>query len=156
MKKSKEFILTSAISILITYTLVLSLVSQAFPAGQASKTLSSTGTIQIQTTEGIGVYSNSWCTTPQSTISWGTLQPGGINTANIYIKNEGDSPQTLTLETSGWVPTSASNYLTLSWNYNNQPINPNAIIQITLTLSVDPNIQGITNFGFDISIVGSS
>ena len=156
MKKSKEFILTSAISILITYTLVLSLVSQAFPAGQASKTLSSTGTIQIQTTEGIGVYSNSQCTTPQSTISWGTLQPGGINTVNIYIKNEGDSPQTLTLETSSWVPTSASNYLTLSWNYNNQPINPNVIIPITLTLSVDPNIQGITNFGFDISIVGSS
>jgi hypothetical protein len=153
--KSKEFLITTAMIVLITYTLSLSLVSQAFPAQQATKTLSSAGTIQIQTTAGLGVYSNSQCTTALSALSWGTLTNGENKTTTVYIKNEGNSPATLSLETSNWYPTSASTYLTLSWNYNNQPINPSQVVQVTLTLSVSPNIQGITNFSFDVTIVGS-
>ena len=59
----KEYIITGAMLTLITYTLGLSLVSQVFPAGQTSKTFSSTGAIQIQTTAGIGIYSDSQCNT---------------------------------------------------------------------------------------------
>ena len=54
--RSKEQIITAAMLLLITYTLSLSCISQAFPEGQESKTISSTGTIQIQTTTGIGIY----------------------------------------------------------------------------------------------------
>ena len=141
--------------LLITYTLGLSLVTQAFPAGQAAKTLSSAGTIQIQTTAGIGVYSNAQCNTQLTSVSWGTLQPGGNQIAICYIKNEGNTPITLSLQASNWSPSSASNYLALSWNYNNQPISPDQVVPITLTLSVASNIAGITNFGFDITIIGS-
>ena len=151
----KEALITGAMLILITYTLCLSLVTQAFPAGQAIKTFSSTGTIQIQTTAGIGIYSNSQCSNQLNSVSWGTLQPGGTQTATCYIRNEGNTPITLTLQVSNWNPAAASNYLALNWNYNNQPISPNQVVQVTLTLSVNPNIQGITTFGFDITIVGS-
>ena len=96
---NKEFIITSAMLLLITYTLGLSLVTQAFPAGQAAKTLSSAGTIQIQTTAGIGVYSNAQCNTQLTSVSWGTLQPGGNQIAICYIKNEGNTPITLSLVT---------------------------------------------------------
>ena len=153
--RSKESIITGAMLILITYTLGLSLVTQAFPASQATKTFSSSGAIQIQTTAGIGVYSNSQCSTQLSSILWGTLQPGGSQSAICYIKNEGNTPITLSLQASNWSPASASNYLALSWNYNNQPISPNQVVQVTLTLSVASNIAGITNFGFDITIIGS-
>ena len=152
MKKSKEFILTSVMAIVITYTLALSLVSQAFPAGQTSRSLSSTGTIQIQTTEGIGVYSNSQCTVAQSTISWGTLEPGGAKNVIVYIKNEGSTPITLGLDSSNWSPLAASNYLNLGWNYNNQPIGAGGSIAVTLTLTVSASITGITSFAFDITI----
>jgi hypothetical protein len=152
---SKESIITGAMLMLITYTLGLSLVTQAFPADQASKTLSSSGAIQIQTTAGIGVYSNSQCSTQLNSVSWGTLQPGENQNAICYIKNEGNTPITLTLQASNWSPASASNYLALSWNYNNQPISPDQVVQVTLTLSVASNIAGITNFGFDITIIGS-
>jgi len=152
---SKESIITGAMLMLITYTLGLSLVTQAFPADQASKTLSSSGAIQIQTTAGIGVYSNSQCSTQLNSVSWGTLQPGENQNAICYIKNEGNTPITLTLQASNWSPSSASNYLALSWNYNNQPISPDQVVQVTLTLSVASNIAGITNFGFDITIIGS-
>jgi hypothetical protein len=154
----KESIITGALLILITYTLGLSLVSQAFPASQTSKTLSSTGSIQIQTTVGIGVYSNSQCTTPLTSMSWGTLEPGGTQNVVCYIKNEGSLPTTLSMYASNWDPESlaTSNYLVLSWNYDSNPISPDAAVQITFTLSVSSDITGITTFSFDITIVGSS
>jgi hypothetical protein len=155
---SKESIITGAMLILITYTLGLSLVSQAFPAAQTSQTLSSTGTIQIQTTYGIGVYSDSQCSTPLSSMSWGTLEPGGSQNVVCYIKNEGSSSTTLSMYASNWYPESlaTSNYLVLSWNYNGHSINPDDSVQVTFTLTVDASIEGITNFSFDITIVGSS
>ena len=153
--RSKEFIITGAMLVIVTYTLGLSLVSQAFPAAQTSKTLSSTGTIE---TIGVGVYTDFQCNTPLSSIPWGTLEPGESQSVICYIKNEGGNPATLSLETSNWNPQSLATtyYLTLSWNYNGQPIAANAVVQITFTLSVASNIQGITNFSFDITIVGSS
>jgi len=153
---SKESIITSAMLILVTYTLGLSLVSQAFPAGQTSTTLSSTGAIQIQTSAGIGVYSDVQGSTPLTSVSWGTLQPGGSQNVICYIKNEGSAATTLSLETSNWSSTAAENYLDLSWNYNGNPIDPDAVVQITLTLTVAANIEGVSTFSLDITIVGSS
>ncbi len=150
----KEFIFASAILILITYTATLFLVMQVFPAGQTTLALSSTGS--IHTTEGLRAYSNLECTSPQTSIEWGELEKGGSTTVTIYVKNVGDSPQTLSLVTSDWTPTSAAEYLTLTWNYNNQPLNPNGVVQITLTLSVDSDSQGITDFGVNLLIVGNA
>ena len=153
---SKESIITGAMLILITYTLGLSLVSQAFPAAQTSKKISSTGSIQIQTTVGLGVYSDSQCYNPLTSMSWGTLEPGGSQNVYCYIKNEGNVPTTLSMYTSNWSPGSAENYLTFSWNYNSNPINADEVVQIRFRLTVSSAIEGITNFSFDITIVGSS
>ena len=156
----KEAIITGAMLMLITYTLGLSLVSQAFPAGQTTRTFSSSGTIQIQTPpeSGISVYSDSGCTSPLTSLTWGTLQPGGSQDVICYIKNEGDTALTLSLQTSNWQPTSpvaAQDYLSLGWNYDNQPLSPDQVVPITLTLSVASNIHDITTFGFDVTIVSS-
>ena len=153
---SKESIITGAMIILVTYTLGLSLVSQAFPATQTTQTLSSSGSIQIQTTADLGVYSDPACTIPLTSLSWGTLQPGGSQTHSCYIKNEGDTALTLSLQTTGWNPAIAENYLNLSWNYNGASIGAGAVIHVTFTLSVDAGITGVSTFSFDITIVGTS
>jgi len=153
---SKESLITGAMIILITYTLGLSLVSQAFPATQTTQTLSSSGSIQIQTTADLGVYSDPACTTPKTSLSWGTLPPGGSQTQDCYIKNEGDLALTLSLQTTGWNPPAAGNYLDLTWDYNGAPIGVGAVIHVTFTLSVDAGITGVTTFSFDITIVGTS
>jgi len=57
--------------------------------------------------------------------------------------------------TSNWNPSNASDYMTLSWDYGGQSINPDEVVQVTFTLSVDASIDGITGFSFDITIVGS-
>lgn len=150
---SKEAIITVSMITLIIYTLTLSLVGQAFPAQQTTKTLSSTGTIQ---TVGVGVYSDSQLTTPVTAITWGTLEPGASQDFVCYIRNEGNAPSTLTLAISNWSPPAASSYLTLSWDYTGQSINPGSAVLVTFTLEVDPSITGITTFGFDITIIGSS
>ena len=149
----KETLISGAMLLLITYTLGISFVSQGLPATQSSRTLSSSGTI---ITVGVGVYSNSQCTTPLTSITWGTLEPGGNQTMTCWIENDGDVSTTLSMFTSNWSPAEAENYLTLSWDYSGQSINPGNSVQVTFTLSVSPSIEGITNFGFDITIVGSN
>ena len=151
----KESIITGAMLILVTYTLGLSLVSQAFPQDQTNKTLSSSGSIQIQTTAGIGIYSDAQCNYPLTSMAWGTLEPGGSQAVVCYIKNEGDTATTLSMYDSNWYPSNAEDYLSLNWNYNGQPINEDASVQVTFTLSVSASIAGITSFSFDITIVGT-
>lgn len=149
----KELIITSSVLILVTCTLTLLLVTQVFPAGQTSVTLSSTGS--IQTTEGIGVYSNFACTAPKTTIEWGSLEKGGNSNVVIYVKNEGDSPLTLSFMASDWTPSNAPEFLSISWDYDNQPLSPGDSVQITFTLSVDPDIQGISTFGLNLYLIGN-
>lgn len=154
--RSKETIITGAMLILITYTLALSLVGQGLTAGQSTKTLSSTGSIMIQTTYGIGVYSDAPCIIPQTTMDWGTLSPGATNTITCYIKNEGSVATTLSKEVSNWSPTNAQSYLTLNWNYQGQTINPGESLAVTFSLEVSPSISGITNFSFQITVIGNN
>jgi hypothetical protein len=150
---TKEKIIAVTVMLLISYTISLSFVSQAFPAAQTSKTLTSSGSIQIQTSTGIEIYQDSGCTTSLSSVSWGTLVPGESQQYPIYVRNEGNTPITLSLDTSDWTPWSASQYLSLSWNYNNQEIGEDQMVPILLTLNVDSDISGIDNFSFEINIV---
>ena len=154
--KSKEYMITAAMLLLVTYTLSLSFVSQAFPAVQTSKTLSSTGAIQIQTSAGIGIYSNSQCNSQLSSMTWGTLEPGAAQNIVCYIKNEGTMPTILSMQTSDWTPSTASDYLSLTWDYSELAIDPGVVVQITFMLNVSPDVTGITNFSFDVIIIGSS
>lgn len=107
-------------------------------------------------TIGIGAYWDPSLTSKVSTTNWGFLQPGDQKSFTVYVHNEGNSPVTLSLSTSNWTPSTASAYLELTWNYNNQTINPSAQMQVTLTLTVSPDITGISNFSFDIIIAASS
>ncbi len=74
--------------------------------------------------------------------------------ATIYLRNEGNAPITFTLDTENWSPSNASAYITLSWDYASQTVDPGTVVKINLTLAVSSNVTGITNFTFDIVITG--
>ncbi|UCD25991.1 MAG: hypothetical protein JSV75_03510 [Candidatus Bathyarchaeota archaeon] len=150
--KSKELAIASATLILVTFTLALSIVGQALSPAQTSRTLSNAGAVR---TIGVGVYWDNACTDVTSSIDWGTLEPGSNKNFTYYIRNEGNSPSTLSMYTSNWGPQNAPDYINLSWDYDGQSLNPNEVAQVTFTLSVSASIDGITNFRFDITIVGS-
>lgn len=150
--KSKEFVVAGATLTLVTYALALSLAGQVFSAVQTSRTVSNAGTVKAI---GVGVYWDYDCANPLSSIDWGVLEPGSSGNVTCYIRNEGTSVSTLSMYTSNWSPSNASDYMTLSWNYGGHSINPDEVEQVSFTLSVDAGIDGITSFSFDITIVGS-
>jgi hypothetical protein len=106
---------------------------------------------------GVGVYWDSHCTDTVSSIDWGHLTPGSVKNVVVYIRNEVEEPLYLILSTMNWNPSKAFdyNYITLRWDYSGQRTNPSEALKITLILSVNRYIEGISIFSFDIVIIGS-
>jgi hypothetical protein len=150
--KRTEVIVASATLVLIAYTLTLSIVGVALSSLQTSKVLSNTGTVKAI---GVGVYSEYACINPVTSINWGTLEPGQTVNKTVYIKNTSNVPVTLSMITQNWNPSGASNYITCTWNSEGNPLNVNQVISAVLTLSVRSNITGVTDFSFNIVIIGS-
>jgi hypothetical protein len=73
----------------------------------------------------------------------------------VYIRNEGNTAATLFMHSTNWTPSNAESYLDLTWDYDGQVINPFDSIPVTFILTVSPEIEGITNFGFDLTIVAT-
>ena len=107
-------------------------------------------------TIGINVYWDAECTNKMTEINWGILDPGWIGNVTGYLKNEGNYPVVLSVHTENWNPVGASSYISISWDYNNQTIEPNQIVPVVFTLSVSETIQGIESFSFDIVIIATS
>ena len=122
--------------------------------GQLNQTLSigSRGTVKAV---GVGVYWDSSCSSAVSFVDWGTVEPGSMRNVTIYIRNEGNWAVSLFMFADNWSPTDASNYMVLSWDYAGQAVDPQEVVQTTLTLSASSGIEGITDFSFDI-IMGVS
>jgi hypothetical protein len=103
----------------------------------------------------VGVYNDTGCTTPLTSIPWGVLEPGTSQNKTIYVKNTGNYALTLSLNTTNWSPANAKNYMRLTWNYAGQVLSAGQSIQLKLSLMVYANITGITSFTFDIIIKGT-
>lgn len=104
----------------------------------------------------IDVYADSELTQLISTIEWGSVEAGGSDSKTVYIKNAGDENVTLSLATENWDPAGAAEYMELSWDYDGNTIEPESVVEVTLTLTVDSSITGIEGFSFDIVIIGSA
>jgi len=118
---------------------------------QSYMRVSSYGTVK---TLGVSAYWDENYTILVTDVDWGMLDPGSSNNVTIYLRNDGNIPINLTLSAENWNPTNASEYISFSWNYNGTPLNPNEVLRVTLTLDVDVNINGITDFRFEIIITG--
>jgi len=137
---------------MVVVTLSLAFFSFLAILGGLSQTLSIGSRGTIQATIGVGVYGDISCSSPVPSVDWGTVEPGSTKNFTIYIRNEGNVAVTLFVYADNWNPLDASNYMSLSWDYANQTIDPQEIVQSTLTLSTSPAIEGITNFNFNILI----
>ncbi len=100
----------------------------------------------------LGVYWDINCTGRVGSIDWGSLYRGSQENVNVYIRNEGDGPVYLSLDTTDWQPSKASQFMSLDWNYNKQMLYPAEVMPLTLRLSVSSIIIGITAFSFNIVV----
>jgi len=139
--------------ILVGCALSLSTLNQVMSSMQTNTKISNQGALKAV---GVGVYWDSDLTNKVSSIDWGILEPGSNVNKTVYIRNEGNAAATLSMTTSNWNPSNASNYITLTWNYGGQTLNVNESVQVKLTLSASSSVTGITNFSFDITITATS
>lgn len=130
----------------------MGLIASTLGALVATRTISNSGSI---TTVGVGLYSDSGCTNVLSSISWGTLNPGDVKTYTMYVKDTGTVPVTLNMTVGNWNPTSASTYMSLTWNQEKYVLPAGQVVQAVLTLSVSSSISSVTSFSFDITITGT-
>jgi len=141
---------------IVFYTVLIGIIIIAIPIVNAlmtnSVTIGNTGSIKAI---GVSVYWDLACTNEVSSLDWSALEPGSAENKTIYIKNTGNAVETLSLDTENWNPANASTYITLTWNYDGLPIDPNGIVEVTMTLTISPSITGITSFSFDILIISS-
>ena len=59
------------------------------------------------------------------------------------------------MTTENWSSINAQNNMDLSWNYNGVAIQPDQVKEITLTLSVNTECPELSNFEFNIVIIGA-
>jgi ABC-type multidrug transport system fused ATPase/permease subunit len=101
---------------------------------------------------GVGIYWDRACTNRTVFLDWGYIAAGSSTSLTVYVKNEGNSAVSLWLSTSTWTPVTSSSHISLSWNYSRQILNTGQIIPLTLTLTVEPALTGVTNFIFSTTI----
>ncbi len=119
-----------------------------------TQTLPSTGSITPISAVGVAIYSDAALTSPLSSISWGSLNPGSQTTATIYIKNTGNIPETLSMNPTSWNPSNANTYLTCTWNPTSTTIAAGASTQATITLAAASGAIA-ASFSFNVVITGS-
>ena len=105
-------------------------------------------------TIGVGVYEESQCLNPLTSIDWGILEPSETKTYSCFVRNEANVPIILNMTCENWKPVNASSFIFLGWDYAGHMLEVNEVVGVLLSLSVSPDIEGITSFSFDILIAG--
>jgi hypothetical protein len=104
---------------------------------------------------GVGVYTNSACNNPLSSVDFGLLDAGSQKDITFYLRNEGNTDIDLSMTSKNWNPTEAADYLSLTWNREGQLMEPDQVISCVMTLTVSPNIQNIDSYSLTITITAS-
>lgn len=166
LRRSKKTILL--IIIVAAATLIISGTISIILDGRNSISLPSIGYIH---TVGVKAYWDPTLQNQTAQIAWGTIYPGSSNNVTLYLQSSSNVPATLSLATTNWTYSNANNtvaagpsdttpYMNVTWNYQNQTLNPGQTFQTTLTLTTDNSASfltflvnnNITQFNMDITI----
>ncbi|MEX2737469.1 MAG: hypothetical protein Q6356_000140 [Candidatus Wukongarchaeota archaeon] len=105
-------------------------------------------------TIGVGVYKDVECLEALTVIDWGVLELSETKTCSCFVRNEANVPIVLNLTSENWLPVNASSFIFLGGDYAGHMLEVNEVVGVLLSLSVSPDIAGITSFWFDILIAG--
>lgn len=120
----------------------------------AEVTFQSSGIIA---TAGVEVYYDEDCQNPVGSIDWGMIEPGFSTNITIYVKNRGNTPLVISINTSDWQPSIAEKYINISLITEQTVVNPKTVAREVINLYVSKDVQeNITSFNCTITIVGVS
>lgn len=118
------------LALLIAYSLVVGITTDWFSRSQRIPT---SGNIKAI---GVEIFWDKESNDKVYSIDWGTIHSGSSYNVTIQIRNISNFNTTLYLETVYWNPVNLSDYMNLTWDYKNQTVQPGAMVEVTLTLSV--------------------
>jgi hypothetical protein len=97
--------------------------------------------------------------------AYGSLMPGqSVNSAKVYLRNEGNVPVTLSLSAADWVfrnsagvslSQSYKQYFGLSWDYDNSELGVNETVAVTFTLAISASIVNVATFSFRLVVTAT-
>lgn len=155
----------AAVLLSLSLFIVISSAPSIFGLLTDTLTISSSGNVMVVDGGGDGgsppptvdlkVCWDSECTDEVTTIDWGVMYPGSMVNVTIYLKNEGNTPLAVSLNTSDWNPASATDYISLSWDHSGEVLAVGEVVQVTLTLSVSSSISGISSFSVNLIIIAT-
>jgi hypothetical protein len=165
-KKTVLLILTVA-----AITLIISTVISIWLTRYDNLRVPSLGTIHAV---GVKAYWDTSLENETKEIQWGTIYPGSSNNVTIYLQSTSNIQAILELRTANWTflnstdmivsgPSDSTQYINLTWNYNNATVSSGETVQVTLTLSADNSSNFISflidkdvrYFSFDMIILAS-
>lgn len=128
----------------------------AFALLTTTRTVPSTGTIYAFR---VTVYANEACTDQVYQINWTTINPGGTDVKDFYVKNDaGNLGMDLSMATSGWSgnPTNTTDVATLTWNATSHHLaaGESACAEFTLAIADNAETQAGLTFSFDVNVTG--
>lgn len=168
LRSSRKTILLTIIAVAIT--LIISLLISIWLSQVTDLGVPSFGTIK---TLGVEVYWDENLENETREVYWGTIYPGdSTDVGPLYIRSISNLETTLHLNTSNWMFLDSDNnivaqpdsYMNLTWDHDEAPVQPDEIVQVTLTLSASSSsdfiyylvANDVTNFSFDIVIYTSA
>ena len=128
--------------------LIVATVGAAYAVLQYVYQIHSTGTVE---TVGLEIKDDQGNIV--TSIDWGSLTPNSTVDFHCFAINNGTVPVTLQLQTQNWNPAEAADYISLTWDYLGDTINPGSSHPLIFTLTVSENITGISSFSFDILVI---
>ena len=156
--KSKHTL--SLVIIVAIISVILSSGIAILSSSNKNLTVPSTGSLR---TIGVEIYWDQNSENRTESINWSDVWLGSSKNVTLYIRSVSNYKITLDLQVTNWSPSILSEYASLSWDYNGTTINPNEIIEVTLTLSI-PKSQALVshlisekihNFNLDINITAA-
>ena len=156
IRREKKLALAKAkLSVILLTVAAMAVAGITYAAITVNQNVASSGTVTAG--PNVAIYSNSACTTPASSINWGSIEAGGSASQTIYVEDTGGTAMTLSISVANWSPSTASTYIQLSWNGQGVQIQPgvSGALAVTLTLTVSSSITGISSFSNAITISGT-
>lgn len=132
-----------------SFLAVLLSIAAAYGVLQVQVRIPATGNVKAI---GLEVFSDQACTNALSNIDWGFVSPGENKTFTCYLKSLSNVNSSFALAVGNWVPTSANNSISLSWNRESYSAVPGEIVLAVLMLQVSSSIQGVSGFSFDVIV----
>ena len=81
-------------------------------------------------------------------LDWDPIPPGENDTRIIYAISTGTIPAVLNLTTADWSSANAEANVTLTWNLEGETIDPDEVLEATLTLAVAADVVDLNTFTF--------